>query len=65
MFEKEQTLPMNFQILYTKDYDNPGICYQILNEFSLNGIGSLHHISNISDIKPLHINLQRLIFFIK
>ena len=56
---------MNFEILYSEQYDNPSIISQTLNKNSLYKNGSLHQISNISSVEKINIRLERLFYIIK
>ena len=53
VYQKEKTLPMNFQILYLKDFDNPGLTEILIKNMKVNEYGSLHTISNITHINTL------------
>ena len=65
VYQKEKTLPMNFQILYSKDFDNPGLTDILTKNMKINQYGSLHAISNISHIRSLELPSERLLCFMK
>lgn len=65
VYEHEQTLPMNFQILYEKDFDNPGLNQSLIDGMRVEEYGSLHPISNVPSLNKLKLNIDKLIYFIK
>jgi hypothetical protein len=65
LYQKEQMLPMNFQLLYYPSYDNPGLNYTIYKAMNVEPIGSLHSISNISALKKLDYDYNKSLFYIK
>lgn len=65
VYEKDKTLPMNFQILYAKGFDNPGLTGTMLKNMNIDQYGSLHSISNISSIASLNLIPEKLLYHIK
>lgn len=46
---------MNFQILYNKSFDNPGLSQILIKGMGVSEYGSLHPISNIKHITALNL----------
>ena len=51
VYEKEGTFPLNFQMLFMKHFDNPGMIDTLLRSLKVEPIGSMHSISNIENMK--------------
>ena len=53
VYEKEGTFPINFQMLYLKQFDNPGLANILLSSLQVEGLGSMHRISNLDFLKSI------------
>ena len=65
VYETEGTFPMNFQMLYMKHFDNPGLIDTLLGTLQVNPLGSMHRISNIDTLHNMGYLYERLIVCFK
>lgn len=65
VYQTEGTFPMNFQMLYMKHFDNPGLIETLLGSLQVKPLGSMHRISNIDNLQEMDYVYERLIVYIK